>query len=75
MKKSKLNYNPENKPCEDAIMMRLILENIGDNVALKNICKVHGMELDELDKKQKNFLLKEEILIKTVDGYVWKNCV
>lgn len=87
---------------DEEIMWRLILGNINDDVALKNICEVHYEEMEKLTEKEMDFLIEtnqfyyskeqfcemhgvneehfqelidDETLIKTMDGYVWKNCV
>lgn len=87
---------------DDEIMLRLILGNIGDEVALRNICEVHCEEVEELTDEERDFLIHtnhfyyseeefyemhdadveefqwlidHEVLLKTTDGYVYKNCV
>lgn len=83
-------------------LVYLILGNIGDEVALKNICEAHSIEMEEIDDQAKKFLIhtnqfycdieafmdlhleiKEEFdfllksgdIVKTTDGFVWKNVV
>ena len=83
-------------------LVYLILGNIGDEVALKNICEAHSIEMEEIDDREKEFLIhtnqfysnvvafmdlhlepKEEFdfllesgdIVKTSDGFVWKNVV
>lgn len=83
-------------------LVYLILGNIGDEVALKNICEAHNIEMEEIDDREKEFLIhtnqfyssveafmdlhletKEEFdfllesgdIVKTSDGFVWKNVV
>lgn len=83
-------------------LVYLILGNIGDEVALKNICEAHSIEIEEIDVREKEFLIhtnqfyssveafmdlhletKEEFdfllesgdIVKTSDGFVWKNVV
>lgn len=82
--------------------MRLIIGNIGDEVALKNICEAQEAEMEELSEREKEFyihtnqfynseegfcelhqedketfqsLVEEGIIVKTTDGFVYKNCV
>ena len=81
---------------------KLIMGNVSDKVALKNICEAQGMDMDELSEEDREFLyhtnhfycdsedfckLHEEeeeffhslvedgYIVKTEDGYVYKNCV
>jgi len=83
-------------------LVYLILGNIGDEVALKNICEAHSIEIEQIDDREKEFLIhtnqfycnaeafmdlhletKEEFdyllesgdIVKTSDGFVWKNVV
>ena len=83
-------------------LVYLILGNIGDEVALRNICEAHIIEMEEIDDREKEFLIhtnqfycdieafmdlhletKEEFdfllengnIVKTSDGFVWKNVV
>lgn len=83
-------------------LVYLILGNIGDEVALKNICEAHSIEMEEIDDREKEFLIhtnqfysnveafmdlhletKEEFdfllesgdIVKTSEGFVWKNVV
>lgn len=83
-------------------LVYLILGNIGDEVALKNICEAHSIEMEEIDDQEKkflihtnqfycnieafmdlhqetreefDFLLKNGYIVKTSDGFVWKNVV
>ena len=87
-------------------LVYLILGNIGDEVALRNICEAHSIEMEEIDDREKEFLIhtnqfysnveafmdlhgirhletKEEFdyllesgdIVKTSDGFVWKNVV
>ena len=83
-------------------LIYLTLGNIGDEVALKNICEAHSIEMEEIDNQEKNFLihtnhfyydvdtfmdlhqeakelfdflLNSGNMVKTSDGFVWKNVV
>ena len=38
-------------------LVYLILGNIGDEVALKNICEAHSIEMEEIDDREKEFLI------------------
>lgn len=87
---------------DPVILVRLIVGNEGDEVALKNICEVHLECMEELTEDEKEYyietnsfyrsaeefccihtaepeyfeqLVEDGIVIKTTDGYVWKNCV
>lgn len=42
---------------EEEIMERLILGNLGDETALRNICEAHNLCVDELTSKEKDFLI------------------
>lgn len=40
---------------ENEIILRLILGNVGDEKALKNICEAHNIVADELTSEEKEF--------------------
>lgn len=40
----------------EEILIRLILGNLGDETALKNICEAHGMSVDELKTRDREYL-------------------
>lgn len=40
----------------EEILIRLILGNLGDETALKNICEAHGMSVDELTPRDREYL-------------------
>ena len=40
----------------EEILIRLILGNLGDETALKNICEAHGMSVDELTPRDRAYL-------------------
>lgn len=38
-------------------LLCLIFGNIGDKVALKNICEVHDVDMEKIDENEKEFFL------------------
>lgn len=83
-------------------MIRLVFGNIGDEIALKNICEAQYEDMEGLTKKDRDFLIhtnqfyysmedfcelheaspedfqelmKDGDIVKTTDGYVYKNGV
>lgn len=87
---------------ENERILRLILGNRGDEVALKNICEAQGVEMEGLSESEKEFyihtnqfydsvenfcelhrediktfqsLVAEGVIVKTADGFIYKNCV
>lgn len=91
-----------NDGVDSIILARLIMGNIGDEVALRNICEAQLACMEELTDEEKEYyietnsfyrsakeftyihneeleefkrLLEMGIIVKTSDGYVWKNCV
>lgn len=41
---------------DDEIMVRLILGNVGDETALRNICEAHNLFMDELTPEEKDYM-------------------
>lgn len=87
---------------ENERILRLILGNMGDETALKNICEAQDVEMEGLSESEKEFyihtnqfyssaenfcelhqedkeifqsLVEEGVILKTTDGFVYKNCV
>ena len=87
---------------DPALLMRLIIGNEGDEVALKNICEAQHECMEELTDDEKKFLIEtnsfyrseaeffymhnaedwelyslieDGTIVKTTDGFVYKNCV
>lgn len=87
---------------DPAVLVRLIMGNVGDETALKNICEAQSECIEDLTNDDKEFLIEtnsfyrsgaefsllhdteysdferlveDGIIVKTTDGYVYKNCV
>lgn len=87
---------------EPVVLMRLIMGNAGDEVALRNICEAQLESMEELSDDEKEFLIEtnsfyrsaeefsylhnaepgeferlveDRVIVRTTDGYVWKDCV
>lgn len=41
---------------ENEILMRLILGNVGDETALRNICEAHQLCMDELTPREREYM-------------------
>lgn len=41
---------------ENEILMRLILGNVGDETALRNICEAHHLCVDELTPREREYM-------------------
>ena len=41
---------------ENEILMRLILGNVGDETALRNICEAHHLCMDELTPREREYM-------------------
>lgn len=41
---------------DNDIMARLILGNVGDETALRNICEAHNQCIDELAQEEKDYM-------------------
>lgn len=44
-------------------LLCLIFGNIGDKVAIKNICEVHDVDMEKIDENEKEFFLHTNQLL------------
>lgn len=51
-------------------LVYLILGNIGDEVALKNICEAHNIEMEEIDDREKEFLIHTNQFYSSVEAFM-----
>lgn len=54
---------------ENERILRLILGNIGDEAALKNICEAHEVEMEELSESEKEFYIHTNQFYDSVENF------
>lgn len=51
-------------------LVYLILGNVGDETALKNICEVHGVDTEEISEEEKEFFIHTNQFYYNIENFM-----